>query len=123
MRGPARVADAVGAVERAETNRLFEIAQFSFRATDLEFVSFIDDRDTGGVVAAIFEFSQTVDNERHNLFIAYVSNNSTHAFDNAPRLATKRHKKSHKVIFLSHFSFFFTSAGTPATNESGGRLW
>ena len=47
VRGPTCVADAVGAVERAETNRLFEVAQFSFGATDLEFVTFVDDRDTG----------------------------------------------------------------------------
>jgi hypothetical protein len=74
------VTDAVSAVERAETNRLFEIAQFSFGPADLEFVSFIDDSDTGGVVAAILEFPQTIDDERDDLFIAYVTNDSTHAF-------------------------------------------
>ena len=45
--GPARVADAVSAVERAETNCLFEIAQFSLSAADLEFVTFTDDGDAG----------------------------------------------------------------------------
>ena len=77
--GPTSVTDAVGAIERTETNGLFEIAQFSFRAADLEVVTFIDDGDAGGVVAAVFEFSQPIDDERHNLFIAYVTNDSTHA--------------------------------------------
>ena len=77
--GPTRVADAVSAVERTETNRLFEIAQLTFRAKNLELVLFVDDGDTGGVVTAIFEFSQPIDNQRNDLFIAYVTNNSTHA--------------------------------------------
>jgi hypothetical protein len=41
------VADAVRAVERAQANDLFEVAQFAFGATDLEIVLFVDDRDTG----------------------------------------------------------------------------
>src|SRR5690242_21105218 len=47
VRGPARVADAVSAVERTQANDLFEVAQFSFGATDFEVVFFVDDRDTG----------------------------------------------------------------------------
>src|SRR5262244_3141345 len=45
--GPACVADAVSAVERAQANNFFEVAQFSFGATDFEVVVFVDDRDTG----------------------------------------------------------------------------
>jgi hypothetical protein len=41
------VTDAVSAVERAQANRLFEIAQFSFGAADLELMIFVDDSDTG----------------------------------------------------------------------------
>src|ERR1700752_1739915 len=37
--GPTRVTDAVSAVERTQTNRLFEIAQLAFSATNLELVS------------------------------------------------------------------------------------
>src|SRR5688572_3072804 len=82
--GPARVADAVSAIERTKANRLFEVAELSFGATNLEFVSFIDDRDTGRVVTAIFELAQPIDNERHDLFVAYVTDNSTHALNLAP---------------------------------------
>jgi hypothetical protein len=78
------MADAVSAVERAETDRLFEIAQFSFGAPDLELVVFINDCDPGGVVAAIFEFPQPIDDERHHLLVPDVSNNSTHAFAITP---------------------------------------
>ncbi len=47
VRRPTRVADAVIAVERAEPDRLFEIAQFAFGAADLEIVAFVDDGDAG----------------------------------------------------------------------------
>jgi hypothetical protein len=41
VRGPACVADAVRAVDRTESNRLFEVAQFAFGAANLEIVAFI----------------------------------------------------------------------------------
>src|SRR5690349_19608163 len=84
--GPTRVADAVRAVEWTEPNRLFEIAQFAFGATDLEIVLFVDYGDARRVVTAILEFAQPVDDERHDLFIANVTNNSTHASLITPRL-------------------------------------
>src|SRR5262245_14196121 len=77
--GPTRVTDAVGAVERVQTDSFFKVAEFSFCATDLEVVVFVDDRDAGGVVAAIFEFAQPINDERHDLLVSYVTNNSTHA--------------------------------------------
>src|ERR1041385_6632457 len=77
--GPARVANAVRAVERTQANDLFEVAQFSFGATDFEVVFFVDDRDTGRVVAAILEFTQPIDDERHHLLVSDVANNSTHS--------------------------------------------
>src|SRR5689334_18348759 len=76
---PARVADSVSAVEGTEPNRFFEVAQFSFRASNLEIVIFIYDGDAGGVVAAILEFAQPVDDERDDLYVANVTHNSTHA--------------------------------------------
>src|SRR5947207_645517 len=39
VRGPARVSDAVGALERRESHRFFEIAEFSFGAADLQSVA------------------------------------------------------------------------------------
>src|SRR2546423_15232046 len=82
--GPTRVADAVSAVKWTQPDGLFEIAQFSFGAPNLELVVLIDHRDAGGVVAAIFEFAQSIDDERHHLFVAYVTNNSTHVLRLTP---------------------------------------
>ena len=45
VRRPARVADAVGAVERLQPDRLFEIAQLPFGAAHLELVRLVHDRD------------------------------------------------------------------------------
>ena len=55
MGGPARVADAVGAVERLQADRLFEIAQLAFGAAHLQTVAIAGDRDSGRVVAAILQ--------------------------------------------------------------------
>src|SRR5687767_15741731 len=79
VRGPARVADAVGAIKRAKPDRFFEVAQFAFGTTYLELVTFVDHGDTRGVVTAILELAQSVDDQRHDLFVTYISNNSTHA--------------------------------------------
>ena len=78
VRGPARMADAIGAVERTQPNRFFEVAQLAFSAADLEFVILVDDGDARRVVAAIFELPQTIDDQRHYLFVSDVTNNSTH---------------------------------------------
>src|SRR5687768_3041072 len=129
MRGPARVADAVSAIDWAKPNRLFEVAQFAFCAADLEFVALVDDSDTGRVVAAILELSQALDDQRYDLFITYITNNSTHASE-CSRKGRKDASRFHTTIRLLplrlcgnpflYFNFFFISAGTPATSESGG---
>src|ERR1051325_5334682 len=101
--GPTRVTDAVSAVKRTQADGLFEIAQFSFGAPDLEFVTFVDDRDARGVIAAIFELSQPINDERHYLFVAYVTNDSTHTCDLTPLLTADDtdFKSGFKSDFLS----------------------
>ena len=44
--GPASVTDSIGAIERRQTNRLFEIPQLPLSATNLELVLFVDDSDS-----------------------------------------------------------------------------
>ncbi len=68
MRGPARVADAVDAVEGSGANRFFQIVQFAGRAADLQFPVLADHGDAGGVVAAIFEAPEPVQNQRDTFF-------------------------------------------------------
>src|SRR5688572_8974263 len=57
MCGPARVADAVGAVERLQADRLFKVTKLAFGATYLKLVIFIHHGDSRRVVAAVFEFA------------------------------------------------------------------
>ena len=78
VRGPARVADAVDAVERRRANGFLEIAQFPRRAADSQLSFVIDHRDPGGVVASIFEAFQAVENQRHDAFWSDIADNSAH---------------------------------------------
>jgi hypothetical protein len=78
VRSPARMAHAVGAVERLLAQHIFKIAQLALGALNLQVVVFIHHRDSGRVIAAIFKFAQPIDDERDNLFISNVSNYSTH---------------------------------------------
>jgi hypothetical protein len=59
VRGPAGVADAIGAVKRLLADDFFQIAQLAFGAADLQTFAVASDRDSGRVVAAILQLSQT----------------------------------------------------------------
>src|SRR5262249_2432281 len=78
VRGPARVSDAIGTVERLEPDGLFEVAQLALGAPDLQAFAVAGDSDAGGVVSAIFESLEPVDDHGHNLFTTYVADNSAH---------------------------------------------
>ena len=78
VRGPARVADAVDAVERSDANRFFEIAQLARGAANFQLAVIADDGDSGRVVAAIFEAAQAVENQRHNALWADITDDSAH---------------------------------------------
>src|SRR5580704_402405 len=77
--GPARVANAVGALDGRFLDDFFKVAEFSGSATDFQFSVLGDDRDARGIVSAILEFSQTLDDDRHYLFRSDVTDNSAHA--------------------------------------------
>ncbi len=64
VRGPARVADAVDAVERRDADGFFEILQLAGGAADFEFAVCLHDGDAGGIVAAIFEALEAVEDYR-----------------------------------------------------------
>src|SRR5690349_7202781 len=57
---------------------LFEIAQLAFGSFNFEVMIFIDDGNAGRIVTAVFELAQSVDNQRHDLFVSNVSDYSTH---------------------------------------------
>jgi hypothetical protein len=56
VRRPARVADAVIAVERVQPNTLFKIAKLPLRPSQFKVLMIIDDGDPSRVVASIFQF-------------------------------------------------------------------
>jgi hypothetical protein len=75
---PPSVTDPIIPIERLQSNALFEIAQLSFRTTQLEMLMIVNDRNARRIVSAILELSQSVDDQRHDLFVSNVSDNSTH---------------------------------------------
>ena len=78
VRRPTRVPDAVIPVERMQPNAFFKIPQLAFGPPK----SKDDDRHrrprSRRIIPAILELSQAVNDQRHNLFISNVSDNSTH---------------------------------------------
>ena len=55
VRGPARVSNAVGAVQRLQTDDFFKVAQFAFSAADLQAIAIAADRDSSRVITTIFQ--------------------------------------------------------------------
>src|SRR5580698_1067036 len=78
VRSPARVADSVSTVERLKADYFFQIAQFAFGAPHLQAFAVTADGDPGGVVAAILQTPQPLNNDRDNLLLTDVSHDSAH---------------------------------------------
>ena len=64
VRGPARVADAVDAFERRDADGFFEVVQLAGSAANFQLAVVLHHGDAGGVIAAIFEAVQPVQNQR-----------------------------------------------------------
>src|SRR5208283_237092 len=77
--GPTGVADAVRSVERLQADDLFQIAQLAFGAAHLQAVTVAANSNASGVIAAIFEATQAIKDDRYNSFVSYVSNNAAHS--------------------------------------------
>ena len=84
VRGPARVPDAVEAVERSDANGFFKISQFARGAPNFELAVVAHDGDARRIVAAVFEALQAVEDQRDDAFRSDVSDDSAH-LNNAPR--------------------------------------
>ena len=80
VRGPARVADAEGAIDRVHADGFFEVAQLALGAADGELFVVAVDRESRGIVSAIFEALQAVQNDRNGAMGTDVADNSTHNF-------------------------------------------
>src|SRR5205807_8454182 len=82
MRGPARVSDAPAAFQRLEANRFFQVAQLAFRTAHLQrsAISIAANGNACGVISAIFQASEALNNDGHNPLFAYVTYDSAHKF-------------------------------------------
>ena len=78
VRRPARVADAVRAVQRVHPDDFFQVAQFARSAANGELIVPIQHRDSGRIVAAIFQPLQAVQNDGDRFPVPDVSDNSAH---------------------------------------------
>jgi hypothetical protein len=72
------VSDAVGAVERFEADRFFQIAQLAFGAADLQAFAASGHGDSRGVVAAILQLSEALNDNGNDLLLAHISDNAAH---------------------------------------------
>ena len=80
MRGPARVANSVGAVHRLLTDDFFEIAQLARGAAQLQAIVAAGHGNARGVVAAVFEAPQSIEDDLDHIpLAAYVADDSAHA--------------------------------------------
>src|SRR5262245_53221369 len=78
VRGPAGVRDPVPAVDRLLRKHLLEVAELPGRAPDRQLTVPVDDRDTGGVVAAVLELAQSLDQDLDRLLGSDVSDDPAH---------------------------------------------
>ena len=92
MRGPARMSDAVRAVDRGLANHFFQIVQLAGSAADLHLSVRPDYGDAGGVIPSIFEAAQPIQNQGDNFLGSDVSDDSTHSFISG-RLARRQTRR------------------------------
>src|SRR5450631_887359 len=76
--GPARVPNAIRAVERLLANDFFQVAQLALGAPQLQSVAVTGYRDSSRIIAAILQPPQPFDDDRNYTFLADVPNNATH---------------------------------------------
>ena len=76
--GPARMADAEGAIDRAHPDGFFQVAQLSLRAADYQLVVVAIDRETGRIVSPVLETFQAFQNDRNSPMRADVTDDATH---------------------------------------------
>ena len=77
MRGPTGVGNAAPACPRLVPEKVRQVRDFSHRLPAVNLL-FHGHRDTAGVVAAVFEPSQTVEQDGKGGAIPQVADNSTH---------------------------------------------
>src|ERR1700722_5631045 len=80
VRSPASVADSVIAIDRIQTQNVFEIAKFPRRAADSQGLIVTVDGESGRVVASIFKPFQSIQDDRHGALRTDVTHDSAHGY-------------------------------------------
>src|SRR5260370_30416059 len=78
VRGPASVADAVGAVDRVYADGFFQVAQLAGSSAYRQMVIAIVDCDAGGIVTAVFQAAETIEDDGDSLSIPDVADDAAH---------------------------------------------
>ena len=78
VRGPARVPDAVTAVDRVLPDGFFQVAQLSRGAANSQRIVIAINGDARRVIAAVFEAFQALEDNRNSLPLPDITDNSTH---------------------------------------------
>src|SRR6185295_4627584 len=100
VRGPARMADADGALELLLPGQLLQLGDAAARAQALERA--VDDRYPGRVVAAVLEAQQPLDQDRDDVARAYRGDDAAHGLTlrmtkRSRRLASKATHSSRPI--------------------------
>ena len=123
VRGPASVADAIGAVERLQPDDLFQVAQLAFGAAHLQAFAVTGDRDAGRVVAAILQPPQAIDDDRHDPLLADVTNNAAHSstpeIGPDPPPLQRRRRRDRMLLNFKWYRFDDTAGGRDAEVAPG----
>ena len=75
--GPARVADAISAVQGVLADRLFQVPQLACRAPHIE-RAIAHHRQAGGVIAAVLKPLQPFEQHRHHALVPDVADDPGH---------------------------------------------
>src|SRR5579864_3778527 len=104
VRGPASVADPVGAIERLGTDDLFQITQLAFRATNLQAFAVAGDSDSSGIVPPIFQPPEPINDDRNNRLLPYIADNPAHGCELL--LAGASRPSANSLVFQGVAVFF-----------------
>jgi len=75
---PAGMTNAIRSVQRLQADHFFQVVQLAFGAAYLQTISVTGHGNPGRIVAAIFQPSETVEDDRNNALLPDVTNNPTH---------------------------------------------
>src|ERR1035437_3819657 len=78
VRGPARMPNAIGAVERLQANGFFQVAQLALGTAQLQPFPVAGHCDSRRIIAAVLQPSQSLDDDRNHTLLTYVADNATH---------------------------------------------